>query len=115
MSLDTLTLIPYERNLFTETAVIDGGSDVATVFNTLPTDEVNAKAYYTTDDLPFRQVDVAANNFTVPREGGVLVVAACAGDSAAIPGQQDKDTTITATVEYVPRWKSFRRGSKASW
>lgn len=104
VNVDTLTLIPASRLL----TLYDGfGSMDDFEFITFPNDEVAARVIYDPGSgfYPVNAIDAAAQNFTVPREGGVLVVAA----TDPVNGQDKTDEITALDMELWRRWDLFNR------
>lgn len=104
INLDTLTLIPASRMLSLNDKF---GTMDEFEFKTFPNDEVAARRTYDpgTGSYPVNVIDAAAQNFTVPREGGVLVVAATDPSN----GQAKTDEITTLDMQLWRRWDLFNR------
>lgn len=102
--LDTITLIPADRFLYAEGVRYD---DVFyTAVHTLPNDDTHAVVRYVPafGDTPLSMADLSMQNFTVPREGGVLVIA-----TTTLGIGQDKDRDIDIDLDLYRRWTMYRR------
>lgn len=108
LRFNTLTFIPVGRALTTEDAKIEGSGREA-VMACLPTDRWTAWYQTSSTEQPLGGMSVNAPKFFVPRDGGILVMA------AARAASQVYSDTFDMELEYYHRHRTYRRADEASW